>query len=117
VTVSLNREGTFSEHGSKTPSNNSEVNYSQHRGSSDSRVQNTVYVLNIRGKPPHADNPAESKQTTKNRESKSSSEKAVYHITKIPDRRNKTAHNTRNRCRIQHNRLLGHNKEKGTSIR
>ena len=35
----------------KTLSNNSEENHSQHRGSSDLRVQNIVYVLNMRGKP------------------------------------------------------------------
>ena len=35
----------------KTFSNNSDVNRSQHRGSSDLRVQNIVYVLNMRGKP------------------------------------------------------------------
>ena len=35
----------------KTFSNNSDVNRSQHRGSSDLRVQNIVYVLNMRGEP------------------------------------------------------------------
>ena len=36
---------------SKTFNNDPEVDYSQHRGSSDLRVQNIVYVLNMRGKP------------------------------------------------------------------
>lgn len=35
----------------KTLSNNSEVDNSQHGGSSDLRVQNIVYVLNMRGQP------------------------------------------------------------------
>jgi len=35
----------------KTSSNNSDVDNSQHRGSSDLRVQNIVYVLNMRGQP------------------------------------------------------------------
>ncbi|MHA1285864.1 MAG: RNA-guided endonuclease IscB [Candidatus Thorarchaeota archaeon] len=51
VAMSLNREETLGEHGLKTLSNNSEENRSQHGGSSDLRVQNIVYVLNMRGKP------------------------------------------------------------------
>ena len=48
----LNRDQSLSVPGLKTFSNNSEENYSQHRGSSDLRVQNTfVYVLNMRGQP------------------------------------------------------------------
>jgi len=35
----------------KTFPNNSDVDYSQHRGSSDLRVQNIIYVLNMRGHP------------------------------------------------------------------
>jgi len=49
--LSLNREETLSVAGSKTAGNNSEENHSQHRGSSDLRVQNVVYVLNMRGQP------------------------------------------------------------------
>ena len=50
MVMSLNREETLSEHSLKTLSNNSEENYSQHRGSPDLRVQNIVYVLNMRGR-------------------------------------------------------------------
>lgn len=47
----LNREETLSVSSLKTLFNISDVDYSQHRGSSDLRVQDIVYVLNMRGQP------------------------------------------------------------------
>jgi len=51
VAMSLNREETLSEHGLKTFDNNLEENHSQHRENPDLRVQDVVYVLNMRGQP------------------------------------------------------------------
>ena len=47
----LNKEATLSVQDIVLADNISEENHSQHRGSSDLRVQNIVYVLNMRGKP------------------------------------------------------------------
>ncbi|MBU2597936.1 MAG: RRXRR domain-containing protein, partial [Actinobacteria bacterium] len=51
VSSVLNKEETLSVQDKVLTDNISEENYSQHRGSSDLRVQNIVYVLNMRGKP------------------------------------------------------------------
>ena len=48
---SLNKEETLSVAGKVRSDNISEENHFQHSGSSDLRVQNIVYVLNMRGKP------------------------------------------------------------------
>jgi len=47
----LNKEATLSVQDIVLADNISEENHSQHRGSSDLRVQSIVYVLNMRGKP------------------------------------------------------------------
>jgi len=47
----LNKEETLSVQNIVLTDNISEENHSQHRGSSDLRVQNIVYVLNMRGEP------------------------------------------------------------------
>ena len=51
VSSVLNKEETLSVQNIVLADNISEENHSQHRGSSDLRVQNIVYVLNMRGKP------------------------------------------------------------------
>jgi len=47
----LNRNQSFGVQSLKTSSNNLDVDRSQRKGSSDLRVQNVVYVLNMRGIP------------------------------------------------------------------
>lgn len=49
VNCQLNKEETLSVGGKVLPCNNPEGIHSQHRGSSDLRVQNIVYVFNKRG--------------------------------------------------------------------
>ena len=51
VSSVLNKEETLSIQDKVRVDNISEENHSQHRGSSDLRVQNIVYVLNMRGEP------------------------------------------------------------------
>lgn len=51
VSSGLNKEETLSDQNKVLADNNPEENRSQHRGNSDLRVQNIVYVLNKRGKP------------------------------------------------------------------
>jgi len=51
VSSVLNKEETLCVQDIVLADNISEENHSQHRGSSDLRVQNIVYVLNMRGKP------------------------------------------------------------------
>lgn len=51
VTSNLNKEETLSDASSKTFSNNSEENLSQHTGNQNLRVSDIVYVQNIKGQP------------------------------------------------------------------
>ena len=51
VAMSLNKDENLSEHGSETSDNSLDGNNSRHIGSSDLRVRNIVYVLNMRGQP------------------------------------------------------------------
>ena len=51
VSSALNKLETASEQNKVLTSNNSEENFRQHRGGSDLRILNNVYVLNLRGKP------------------------------------------------------------------
>jgi len=70
LTLNSSKGVKGSEQSLKTCFNNSEANQSQHGGSSGLRVQNIVYVLNIRGKPLMPTTPQKANKLLKKGETK-----------------------------------------------